>query len=142
MTNLGWSFAFYTGLLKSKVLMKSQVKPLLSKMTRRELVRLCNEKLVCAARDLAEFTKNGINASFIVAVAHKCEHFEDTLEQTPISLYPQQDPQQTEQEIQEAVWRICELGQQIWSSSHPKYQDYVIHVQAMGSSQSGAANVA
>lgn len=90
-----------------------------------ELIRICNEKLVCAARDLAEFTKNGITASYIVALAHKCEHYEDALNQ------PQGDKHllqacQTEEEISHAVEQICAMGRQIWSHDPAKYSDYVI----------------
>ena len=106
--------------------MKSSSKPLLFRTKGRELVRLCNEKMVCAARDLAEFTKNGINASFIVALAHKCEHFESSLNQ-PFRSYNQPDPgQSTEQEIRDAILRICEMGKRIWSNDPMKYKDYII----------------
>lgn len=101
----------------------------LSRFNGRELVRLCNDKLICAARDLAEFTKNGINASFIVALAHKCEHLEDSL--NPASPQPNQSqPLATESEIKDAVDRICELGRRIWSNDPNKYSDYVIKLPA------------
>ncbi|MEM7654507.1 MAG: hypothetical protein AAF399_00130 [Bacteroidota bacterium] len=102
--------------------MESQVKPLFSGMGRRELIRICNEKMVCAARDLAEFTKNGINASFIVALAHKCDSFEDRLDQEQ-QLAGNQD---IEWEIKDALKHICELGQQIWSSNPIKSKDYLL----------------
>ena len=104
--------------------MESQVKPLFSGMGRRELIRICNEKMVCAARDLAEFTKNGINASFIVALAHKCDSFENRLDQE------QQLPenQDVEWEIKDALKHICEMGQQIWSNNPMKSQDYLLPV--------------
>ena len=106
--------------------MKPHVKPLLSRLSRHELVRLCNEKMVCAARDLAEFTKNGINASFIVALAHKCEDLEDSLNQ-PINGHPDTpEANSAETEIKDAVKRICDLGQRIWSNNPSKYRDYVI----------------
>lgn len=99
--------------------MDSNVKPLHSRLGRHELIRLCNEKMVCAARDLAEFTKNGINASFIVALAHKCEHYE-------VELTEQQEAGQIENEIRDALQRICDLGRRIWSNDPMKYNDYVI----------------
>lgn len=111
--------------------MESHVKQLLSKLSSRDLLRLCNEKMVCAARDLAEFTKNGINASFIVALAHKCEVFEEALADTPLQ-EEAGDKRQVKEEIQEAVSRICETGREIWSRDPSKYRDYVISVQAQG----------
>lgn len=102
--------------------MNSPVKPLLSKLSRQELVRLCNEKMVCAARDLAEFTKNGINASFIVALAHKCEDLEASMQQSPV----QSEMGRAEREIKEAVSKICEMGRRIWSNDPTKYNDYVL----------------
>lgn len=93
----------------------------------RELIRLCNEKLVCAARDLASFTKAGINASFIVALAHKCESLEDKLNQ-PIQPKERERTYQTAQEIQVAVEELCDMGRQIWSDDPRRYQDYVLPV--------------
>ena len=105
--------------------MKSQSKPLLFRIKGRDLVSICNEKMICAARDLAEFTKNGINASFIVALAHKCENFESSLD--PRFMRQQQaDFGQAEHEIRESLIKICELGRRIWSNNPSKYQDYVI----------------
>lgn len=91
----------------------------------RELIRVCNEKMVCAARDLAKFTKAGINASFIVALAHKCEALEDTLNQ-PIQSKEGEQTYQTAQEIQEAVEEICDMGRKIWFDNPRRYQDYVL----------------
>ena len=106
--------------------MKSQMKSRLKKLNRQELISLCNEKLICAARDLAEFTKNGINASFIVALAHKCEHFEQN-QKTPASKQAESD-RGIEKEIMDAVSRICELGRKIWSQNPERYNDYLIPV--------------
>ena len=71
--------------------MKSNRKLLRPRVNRSDLVKLCNEKMICAARDLAEFTKNGLNASFIVALAHKCEHFESLVSQQAIPSQVQKD---------------------------------------------------
>ena len=108
--------------------MKPQVKQLISRLNRRELVRICNEKMVCAARDLAEFTKNGINANFIVALAHKCENLEDSLNdhQTFRDRSNAPEASKAETEIKDAVKRICDLGQTIWSNNPTKYSDYII----------------
>jgi hypothetical protein len=104
--------------------MEPQVKPLFSGIGGRELIRICNEKMVCAARDLAEFTKNGINASFIVSLAHKCDSFEDRLEQIqqPTEIHDM------EWEIKDSLKQICELGQAIWSHHPGKSQDYRLPV--------------
>ncbi|WNJ16331.1 hypothetical protein [Pontibacter sp. G13] len=104
--------------------MKSHEKPLFSRMSARELIFLCNEKMTCAARDLAEFTKNGINASFIVALAHKCEEFEDQLEDHP----KMQETQHLEMvaEIEAGIQQICDTGKIIWSQNPSRLQDYVI----------------
>ena len=123
--------------------MKYQFKSRLFQISGADLVRLCNEKMVCAARDLAEFTKNGINASFIVALAHKCEHLENTIRQ-PFPLYNPKETKRTQQEIQEALAEICETGKRIWTNNPDKYKDYLIPV---GSQQdqypeAGSANVA
>ncbi len=105
--------------------MKPNTKPRSSWFTTSELIQVCNEKLVCAARDLAEFTKNGITASYIVALAHKCEVYEGSLQQ-------QADYQQglqsweTEKEISEAVEKICQMGRTIWPQDSSRYKDYVI----------------
>lgn len=114
--------------------MKSQSKNRLLQLSPQELVRLCNEKLVLAARDLAEFTQNGLNASFIVALAHKCEHFEKDLRQPSqaIQLYKQQESKRVEKEIVEGLAYICDLGRRIWSKHPRKSEDYVIPVTKSG----------
>ena len=112
-------------------------KRLLARLNGRELVRLCNDKMVCAARDLAEFTKNGINASFIVALAHKCEHLEDSLKPSGHQFQIQESSNDTEHEIKEAVNRICELGRRIWSDDPNKDNDYVITMPAHGRRENG-----
>ncbi|MEZ4828297.1 MAG: hypothetical protein R3C61_18710 [Bacteroidia bacterium] len=117
--------------------MKTSVKPFLSKLSRKDLLRLCNEKMVCAARDLAEFTKNGINASFIVALAHKCEDLEATIEQ-PFTVYNFQETQSTEREIKEAMSMICDMGRRIWSNNPSKYNDYLISISSSGLPESRA----
>jgi hypothetical protein len=128
--------------------MKSQTKSRLLQLSRKELVRLCNEKLVCAARDLAEFTKNGINASFIVALAHKCEHFEYSIDrqhpQGSLPLYNKRETKRTEKEIREGLSRICEVGDRIWSKNPSKKKDYVIPMRMSSSTyaDSGSAYVA
>ncbi|MDX2282614.1 MAG: hypothetical protein NW241_00570 [Bacteroidia bacterium] len=103
--------------------MTSPVRFPVARLSGRELVRLCNEKLVCAARDLAEFTQNGINANFIVSLALKCETLEAMQQQTQ----GQHTVQPLEQELQEAVSRICDVGQQIWSDNPVKRRDYAVH---------------
>jgi hypothetical protein len=109
--------------------MEPNAKPRASRWSSRELIHVCKEKLTCAARDLAEFTQNGINASYIVALAHKCEHLEDSLDQ-PRQASEHQVSQQAELEIQEAVHQICAMGRKIWVNHPTKYEDYVISLSA------------
>ena len=105
--------------------MNSHPKHLLSRSYRHELVTLCNDLLVKAARDLAEFTKHGLNADFIVSLAHKCEHLETMLKQ-PAPLFAGAELMQTEREIRDAIVRICETGRQIWNNNPHKYREYAI----------------
>ena len=104
---------------------------LISQLSPKDLVLLCNEKIVCAARDLAEFTKHGITANFIVSLAHKCEEFENQLSQAEsdkslsITL---------ERELREALNHICHLGKKIWASTPQKYNNYVIYRPFLGGS--------
>jgi len=105
--------------------MKRQIKRKLFGLTRKELITLCNDKLVCAARDLAEFTKNGINANFIVALAHKCELYESSLDQNSPYQYST-DSKKIEEEIKDSIGAICELGRRIWSDNPSKYNDYLV----------------
>jgi hypothetical protein len=109
--------------------MEPNAKPRASRWNSRDLIHVCKEKLTCAARDLAEFTQNGINASYIVALAHKCESFEDLLNQ-PHQASEHYVPQETELEIREAMHQICEMGRKIWSDHPTKYEDYVISLSA------------
>lgn len=127
--------------------MKSQTRSRLLQLNRKELVLLCNEKLVCAARDLAEFTKNGINASFIVALAHKCELVESNMDHQQaqsLSLYTPHETKRTESEIREGLVRICELGSRIWSKNPKKRKDYRLSLTAQTTSlvDPGSAHVA
>ena len=103
-----------------------EAKSLLNRFNPQELIRLCNEKMVCAARDLAEFTNNGINASFIVALAHKCENYEETVGGHP-TIESSTNIPASKDEILEGVDMICRVGQQIWSQNPTKYNDYVIN---------------
>ncbi|MEM6806923.1 MAG: hypothetical protein AAF696_36320 [Bacteroidota bacterium] len=118
--------------------MKSQIKRKLFGLTRKELIKLCNEKLVCAARDLAEFTKNGINANFIVALAHKCELYESSLEQESPTQHAA-DSKRIEQEIKDSIGAICELGKKIWSDNPSKYQDYNLALSSRTQAKPGSA---
>jgi len=94
-------------------------------LNRHDLVNFCKSTLVCAARDLAEFTRNGINAGFIVALAYKCDSLEATLSDAqPVE--KADSPEDVEQEVREAVNQICETGRKIFTQESPKYRDYVI----------------
>jgi hypothetical protein len=85
-----------------------------------ELVKICNDKMECAARDLADFTQNGIHASYIVSLAYKCESLENALQDR------QEGRRAIEREIMEGLQRICETGKRIFSNNPRKYKDYVI----------------
>lgn len=95
------------------------------KSSRHDLVNFCKNTLVCAARDLAEFTRNGINAGFIVALAYKCDSLEATLDHVPMS-GPASNNEEVEKEVREAVNQICETGRKIFDKEPTKYRDYVI----------------
>ena len=105
--------------------MESLGKLKFSALSRHELVFVCNEKLIYASRDLAEFTKHGIHARHIVELAYKCESLEKMLKR-PLHLYEQLELKVLENELQEAVLNICNIGQKIWKGISPKYNDYVI----------------
>ena len=102
---------------------------LISQLSPRDLVLLCNEKIVCAARDLAEFTKHGVTANFIVSLAHKCEEFENQLSQGDSD---ERLSSPLERELREALNRICNLGRKIWASTPQKYNNYVIYRPFLG----------
>jgi len=109
--------------------MEQQANNPISQLSPKDLVLLCNEKIICAARDLAEFTKHGITANFIVSLAHKCEEFEEQLSQS------EQDALKAralESELRDALHRICDLGKQIWASTPKKYNNYVIYRPFLG----------
>lgn len=93
--------------------MKPKVKPLVSRLNSYQLCFLCNEKMIAAARDLAEFTKHGINANFIVTLAHKCEKFEKMLNKS-LTRQDRHEMQSLEKEILLGLSKICEIGKRIW----------------------------
>ncbi|MEO0898504.1 MAG: hypothetical protein AAFY71_18975 [Bacteroidota bacterium] len=105
--------------------MELQAKSPQSRLSGHDLVSFCKEKLTCAARDLAEFTKNGINAGFIVALAYKCDNLEEHLE-TPGQPNTILEAQDVEIEVRIAVEKICDTGRKIFNERSRKYQDYVI----------------
>ena len=120
--------------------MNSHPKHLLSRSHRHELVTLCNDLLVKAARDLAEFTKHGLNADFIVSLAHKCESLENMLRQ-PMPLFSGTELTQTEKEIRDAVIRICDTGRAIWNNNPRKYRDYTVTHMQLISFQPGPGSI-
>lgn len=113
--------------------MNSTSKHLLFLPRRRALIKTCNEILVKAARDLAEFTKHGLNANFIVSLAHKCEHLEDLIKQ-PLNKV---ELNRIEQEIREALLKICETGKQIWNHDPIKCREYVMNPATLALVQPG-----
>jgi len=104
--------------------MKNSAKFQINELSPQDLIMLCNEKIICAARDLAEFTKYGLNAHFIVSLAHKCEEFENHINQKQIEAV---DLVKLESELRDALIRICETGRKIWAQSPTKYNNYVIY---------------
>ena len=120
--------------------MDYQIKPLLSKLSGQTLIELCNEKMVCAARDLAEFTKRRLNANYIVALALKCEEFEKRLGPGPA---PQNgsDILDLENDIRNALVDICETGKSIWPPHSKKFQDYLLP-RSLYENLPGSSNVA
>ncbi|MEM6260956.1 MAG: hypothetical protein AAGI38_00505 [Bacteroidota bacterium] len=105
--------------------MKSQARPLLSQLRGQKLLAVCNHKMICAARDLAEFTKFGLNANYIVSIALKCEEYGKNLHN---SMQPTGSDilYRLEEEIQEAITEICETGATIWQNYPKKRRDYEI----------------
>lgn len=108
--------------------MKTQSKHLFFRERGLELVRICNEKMACAARDLAEFTKNGINAGFIVALAYKCEDLAQELENEKKSNKALTVDGQMAAEVWQSVNQLCDTGRKIFQNQPSKYKDYVIPV--------------
>jgi len=104
--------------------MKYSVKTLVNELSPKDLLSLCNEKMLCAARDLAEFTKYGLNANFIVSLAHKCEEYEKIISQPGRD---HRDYSRLETELKEALEKICKTGRQIWAQYPSKYDNYVIY---------------
>ncbi len=105
--------------------MKYSVKTLINELSPKDLLMLCNEKVLCAARDLAEFTKHGLNANFIVSLAHKCEEYESILSQSSEQEY--NDYKRLEAELRDALEKICKTGRQIWAQTPSKYNNYIIY---------------
>jgi len=87
----------------------------------RELTTLCNDKMVSAARDLAEFTKVGIHAQDIVSLAVKCEQLEQQLGK-PHAIST--ELLSLASEIRSALIHICRAGLRIWQQSPKRRDDY------------------
>ena len=80
-----------------------------------------NEILVNAARDLAEFTKHGINARFISSLALKCEEFDKGIKKPDSSIRFQH----LKEEILIGMSKICQTGQVIWRNNPRKKANYI-----------------
>lgn len=102
--------------------MDLSVQPWVSQLSMRELVTVCNEKMVCAARDLAEFTKAGFHATDIVSLATKCEQFEKQLGQPTAT----SELLRLAAEIRSALVDICKAGLNIWQGNMKRRQDYLL----------------
>ena len=121
--------------------MESQVKPLIAKLSSQQLLGICNEKMISAARDLAEFTKHGIHADFIVALAYKCENLEKILGE-PFSGQNPKEIRDLEEDIIQGLTKICETAKKIWKHVPQKYQPYMLSPKAIYPRNNNAANVA
>jgi|GEM_PF-3289275 len=88
-----------------------------------ELLALCNEKMLNAAIDLAEMTKHGVNADFIVWLAQLCEDFEQKLNRFSGNKQTQEviDMAKT---IWESTRKICAAGQRISNGESVRYTTY------------------
>jgi hypothetical protein len=119
------------------------MRPLLSQLSRIELVKVCNSIMVAAARDLAEFTQRGIRANDIVTLALQCEELESRLNGTA----PPSKPNAllgVEMEIRNTLATICEIGRRIWMEKNnpAKVLDYQIPRNLYEVNPSGSASVA
>lgn len=92
----------------------------------KEFIRLCNEKITWAARDLAEFTKNGIHAGFIVSLAHKCEDLEKSLQDEEGLRRKLTQDSEAASEVWQSVWELCAKGRDIFQHNPSKYNDYLL----------------
>jgi hypothetical protein len=107
--------------------MKTRSKGLRRKFSALELIKLCNEKMIMAARDLAEFTKHGLYANFIVSLAQKCEEYEKAVSSSH-SADKKKDPALVELEnfLIQGLIQICEMGMAIWSENPERSRQYVL----------------
>lgn len=103
------------------------MKLLISKLSTRELIRVCNQKLISAARDLAEFTKRGINANFIVSLAHRCEDLESLIEQ-PFASKKFHELRKLEESIVSDLAKMCDMGMRIWGHMPHKFNEYRVEI--------------
>ena len=113
--------------------MEFPVQSWVSQLSMRELITVCNEKMVCAARDLAEFTKIGIHANDIVSLAVKCEAFEHQLGQ-PTPATHSSELYRLATEIRKSIVNICEAGLRIWQDNAKRRQEYQIPARVMSGS--------
>jgi hypothetical protein len=117
--------------------MDFSVQPWVSQLSMRELVTVCNEKMVCAARDLAEFTKAGIHATDIVTLATKCEAFERQLGQPAPAATS--ELLRLASEIRSALVNICKAGLRIWQNNLKRRQDYLLPARLLNGRLEGPA---
>ena len=90
-----------------------------------ELIILCNDTVISAARDLAVFTRNGINAQFIVSLAGKCRELEKINDpKTP----PHSSGKQTRlvAEIRTKLIELSNAAYKIWKDQPAMYNNYVL----------------
>lgn len=97
--------------------------PLTPKPRGKNLVAVCEEKLVQATRDLAYLTPQGINAQFIAQLSTACQALRKQLNshtQIPRHYH-------LEQEVWEKLQRVCETGKSVWQQNMEKRKAYELN---------------
>lgn len=89
-----------------------------------ERVKIWNEMLVNAAKDLAAFTQEGVYAKFIAELAQKCEAYEQQITKPRHD----KDHAQLEAEIIAGINQICRTGQKIWKYDPEKRRAYSLNI--------------
>lgn len=102
---------------------EAQAKAAEPRSGRFKLLKMCLDKTTFAARDLAEFTKYGLNATYIVTVASQCDEFEKLLDD-PSTHTPRII--ELEHSLRDSLYEIAATGQRIWKQHAAKYRDYLI----------------
>lgn len=89
------------------------------------LVQASRRILVQAARDLADFTRNGVHARDIVQLAHHCERYEHLITK-PVGKHLQLELALLEHRLRTGLSRIVNTAKEMWETQPEKYQLYMI----------------